>query len=142
MVSDCAGVKTIAECIESFDLGAGVDRNVDIDTVPGSAVPFVTANEELVKILRRKSPPSGLCTPPHQTTVPANPKYSGDSVGSASSWSSSDSREEHFTHQFAYQFVNASRRAVGRQLQEIPWLLESCNELISRFWHYSPSTKL
>ena len=143
MVSHCAGLKTITECIESFDIGARADRKIDIDTVPGSVVPFVTANEELIKILRRReSPPLGPCTPPHQTTVPADPKYSGDSVESASSWSSSDSREEHFTHQFAYQFVNASRRAVERQLQEIPWLLESCNELISRFWHCSPGTNL
>ena len=142
MVSDCSGVKTISEGIETFDLKAAAENTVDIDTLPASMVPFVTANEELIKILRRRETPSlQPCTPPNQTTVPANPKYSGNSIESAESWSSSDSRAEHFTHLFGYQFINASRRAVGRQLQKIPWLLEGCNELISRFGTYLPSTK-
>jgi len=142
-VSKCVGVQIVSEAMKTFDLKAAVDQPVDIDNFPAVMVPFVTANEELIKILRSRQTPSlQPCTPPNQTTVPANPKYSGDSIGSADSWSSSDSREEHFTHQFAYQFITASRRAVGKQLREIPWLVDGCDALISRFWHYSPGTNL
>jgi hypothetical protein len=123
----------ISDGIEVLDLKAIADNTVDIDLLPSSMVPFVTANEELVKILRRReTSPLDPRTPPNQTTVPANPKYSGESIESADSWSSSDSRAEHFTHLFAYQFVNASKRAVKKQLWKIPWLKESCNELIGR----------
>jgi hypothetical protein len=138
--SDFVGVKTISDGLESLDLKAIANQTLDLESLSLSMgslgfvmVPFVTANEELIKILRRRET-SHLDprTPPTQTTVPANPKYSGESTESTDSWSSSDSRPEHFTHLFAYQFVNASRRAVQKQLGKIPWLKESCNELIGR----------
>jgi hypothetical protein len=121
-------------------LKAIADNTVDFDTL-GPMGSFVTANEELVKILRRReASPLEPRTPPNQTTVPTNPQYSGESTESADSWSSSDSRPEHFTHQFAYQFVNASRQAIKKQLWKIPWLRGSCNELISRLpTHFSPA---
>jgi hypothetical protein len=114
-------------------LKAIADNTVDFDTLGLVMGSFVTSNEELVKILRRRE--ASLLeprTPPNQTTVPTNPKYSGESIESADSWSSSDSRPEHFTHLFAYQFVNASRHAIKKQLGKISWLRESCNELIGR----------
>ena len=109
---------------------------------------FVSANKELIKILRRReNPPPQPHTPPNRTTVPANPNYSGGSTDSASSgsssdsWSSADSRPEHFTHQFVYQFINASQQAVEAQLGRIPWLIESCNELICRSARLSLNAK-
>jgi hypothetical protein len=97
-------------------------------------VPFVMANQELIKILRRREASSlETRTPPNKTTIPANPKFSAESTASSDSWSSSDSRAEHFTHQFAYQFINASLLSVKTCIGNIPWLQQSCNELISRF---------
>jgi hypothetical protein len=136
--SDFVGINAISDGIEALDLQAIADQTLDLDTLNLVMGSFVTANEELSKILRRREASSlEPRTPPNRTTVPANPKYSGESTESANSWSSSDSRAEHFTHQFAYQFINASRRVVQRQLGKIHWLTENCNELISRL-HPSP----
>jgi hypothetical protein len=148
MKSNFVGVKTISDGIEALDLKAIADKTFNLDAmswVMGSLSwvmgSFVTANEELIKILRRReTSPLDPCTPPNQTTVPSNPKYSGGSIESADSWTSSDSRAEHFTHQFVYQFVNASLQAIQRQLGKISWLIESCNELISRFGPHIPTT--
>jgi hypothetical protein len=130
MKSNFVGVKTISDGIEALDLKAIADKTFDLDAmslVMGSLSwvmgSFVTANEELIKILRRReTSPLDPRTPPNRTTVPPNPKYSGESIESVDSWTSSDSRAEHFTHQFVYQFVNASLQSVQRQLGKISWL--------------------
>jgi hypothetical protein len=139
MKSDFVGVSTISDGIDALDLKAIANKTLDLDTlslmmgslslVMGS---FVTANRELLKIIqRREASTLEPRTPPAQTTIPSNPNFSGESTDSSNSWSSSDSKAEHFTHQFAYQFINASLIAVEKQLGTIPWLKESCNELIS-----------
>jgi hypothetical protein len=148
MKSDFVGTNAISDGIEALDLKAIADKTFDLESLSLSMgslglvmVLFVTANEELIKILRRReTSPLDPRTPPDQTTVPPNPKYSGESIESADSWTSSDSRAEHFTHQFVYQFTNASLQAIQRQLGKISWLIESCNELISRFGPHIPTT--
>jgi hypothetical protein len=141
--SNFVGVKTISDGIKMLDLKAVADKTVDIDMIPSLMVPFVTANNQLIKILRRReTSPLDPHTPPNQTTVPLNPKYSGESIESSDSWTSSDSRAQHFTHQFVYQFVDASLEAIQKQLGKISWLKESCNELISRFGTHIPTTKI
>ena len=124
----------ISDGIEGLDFNAIANQTVDADSLSAVTSWFVIVNQELVKVLkRRENLPLEQRTPPNQTTIPANPKFSGDSTGSSNSWSSSDSNPEHFTHLFAYQFINASLLAVQKYLGKIPWLEEKCNTLTHRF---------
>jgi hypothetical protein len=62
-------------------------------------------------------------TPPNQTTVPADPKFSKGSIISTGSTSSAASKAEHFTEKFAEAFIEASFQSISRQLGEnISWL--------------------
>jgi hypothetical protein len=132
--SEFLGVNVISDGIEGLDFNAIANQTVDPDTLSLALGSFVIANEELVKILRRReSLPLEQRTPPNQTTIPADPKFSGESTDSSNSWSSSDSNPEHFTHLFAYQFINASLVAVRKYFGKIPWLEEKCNTIIHTF---------
>jgi hypothetical protein len=131
--SNSIGVKTISDGIEKLNLKAIEDQSLDLDSLNAVMGNFVTANEELVKILqRRKNKPLESQTPPNQATTPSNPRFSGESTDSTDSWSSTDSKPEHFTHLFAYQFINASLLAMKKEFGSIPWLKESFKKLINR----------
>jgi hypothetical protein len=95
---------------------------------------LVLANQELIKILQRhKNLPLQQHTPPNQTTIPTNSKFSRESTDSINSRSSSNSNAEHFTHLFAYQFINAFLLVVQKYFGKISWLDEKYNTMMHRF---------
>ena len=122
--------------IASLDLNAVANYTFDLDSVGTLMGGFVLANEELVKLLWKRSRPSKSTfrTPPGQTTVPANPDYSGGST------SSSDSKPEKYTQNFTLSFFNATLRAVRRFLMpQLFWLKEDHRDLITMYRPYLTS---
>ena len=117
------GIRVVSDGLRSLDLNAIANPTFDLDSLSTTLGVFAVANRELIKILRRKPDSSFMpYTPPFQTTVPANPKYSGGSTYSKDSWTSADSNDEHYTHTFAYQFINASFLAIENRLGPPSWL--------------------
>ena len=127
------GIEFISDEIKAMNLNSIKDA-LNSDTLHVASIRFVTANLELLEILRRpEASVSESHTSSNERTIPANPKPSRESTNLSDSWLSSDSRAEPFTHQFVYQFVNATLLAVEMELGRISWLKESCNTLMNWF---------
>ena len=76
----------VSDELEALDLEVISDPGFDPDVLSGPMHHFVAANLELVKILRRdKASPQEPRTPPDKSTVPVNPKFSGESTDSTES---------------------------------------------------------
>jgi len=58
-------------------------------------------------------------TPPHQTTVPADPNFSGGSVVSKSS---SDSKGEPYVQTFADRFIDSALTTLQPYLDDLDWI--------------------
>jgi hypothetical protein len=146
------GTASLARLIESLDRNAIAARQHNYNTY-GPLDPndiallagFVTATAELVKILKRRSPKvqnrQGSSTPV-QPTFPQDPDYSGgsteskDSNRSNDSAGSTDSKAEHFTHQYAYQFLLATVNAFGlihESKHDVPWIHPDLSMFITTY---------
>ena len=126
------GMAAVSNEIRTLNLNAIATPTFDLDSLSSHTLAvFAVANRELIKILQRKSDvsSSGPSTPQFRTTVPANPNYSGGSAGSKDSWTSGDSKDEHYTHTFAYQFINASFLAIQHRLGRMSWLQNRYQQL-------------
>jgi hypothetical protein len=138
----------IARLIEAFDMNAiasgqfkfAAYQGLDLDDVALIAN-FVSATEELVKILmRRPGAKTGQSvTTPVRPTFPQDPDYSGESTKSKDSndsAGSADSKPEHFTHIYAYQFVLATLNAFERIHEnrvDILWIHSSLSKFITTY---------
>jgi hypothetical protein len=117
--------------MRSLDMQAVKEHKIifeNITTWP--ALRFEPAYEALVSVLAkapRVGPSSdGTCrqeqtqdpqkTPPNQSTVPANPNYSGSTA------SSSDSKAETFTDRFVDRFVESTIYSLREITRNMPWL--------------------
>ena len=117
---------------QKFDYTA---TGLDVDDIV-SLVLFVTAAEELAKvILKRASLPTrhrSQPTTPVQPTFPANPNYSKESTGSDQSAGSADSKPEHYTDRYAYDFIRATMGALRDHVENIPWISSRLSKLTLR----------
>jgi hypothetical protein len=77
--------------------------------------------ETLFKRLRPAKQKPMFSTPPQQTTVPANPIYSGGSMNSADTSSSTESKPELYAQDVAKDFVKATYVSIRRWLVGMEW---------------------
>jgi len=97
---------------------------------------FVTAAEELAKIILKRTslPTSRMSQPttPVQPTFAANPDYSKDSTSSDQSAGSADSKAEHYTDRYAYDFTRATIMTLRDHVENIPWISSRLSKLTLR----------
>ena len=116
--------------MRSLDMQAVKEHKIIFDNITTwPALRFEPAYKALIRVLEkapRVEPPSGSTrrqeqpdpekTPPTQSTVPADPNFSGSTA------SSSDSKAESFTDRFADRFVEGTLGALEQITINIPWL--------------------
>jgi hypothetical protein len=110
-------------------------HTVDFETLGWPAPYFDAAYMALIRVLQRPlsaTSPAPYKTPPHQTTVPANPNLSNESGSSMESNASCESKPETFTKRFMADFVTGTLNSIRRELaMTIPWLRQEHNFYLS-----------
>jgi len=106
------------------------------ELVPGDIAAlalFVTAAKELAKVILKRAPlptrHGSQPTTPVQPTFPANADYSKESTGSGGS---ADSKPEHYTDRYAYDFTRATMGALEDHVENIPWISSRLSKLTFR----------
>ena len=94
-------------------------RKVNYDALQLGNFGNVYAALNSVMERRHSSNRTELRTPPHQTTIPVDPAYSGASVVSKSS---SDSKGEPFVQKFADRFIDSSLSSLQPYLNDLDWM--------------------
>ena len=109
------GIDNVANSINSIDMEDVKFGTFNFETPQLGR--FENAYDALVSVLeKRKSSskrPRKPQTPPNQTTIPANPKFSG---------SSTESKGEPFVQKFADRFTDSSLGAVRSWLDNFSWI--------------------
>lgn len=126
--TESLGVNEVCQGMEILDMEGGkVQWRILQRSWP--ALAFATAYERLSSILERGQSSSSknalamYATPPNQTTIPADPKYSNESERSLNTISSGDDEREHYTELFANDFVAASMTVFRLYVAEtMSWL--------------------
>jgi hypothetical protein len=142
------GTTFIARLIEGFDMNAIASGQVDFAVYQGLDLNdvvlignFASATAQLAKILQRRpiAQKGRRSSTPVQPTFPQDPDYSGgstESKNSNDSAGSTDSKPEHFTHQYAFQFVdvtvNAFRR-IHKNNIDIRWINSALSKFITTY---------
>jgi len=126
LLTGCLGVEEICQGMAAMDMEAVRARKVNWRTLEKSwpALAFSNAYARLSSILEKGQSSSatlaGYTTPPNQTTIPVDPKYSDKS---GSTISSGDEKREHYAELFANDVVTASITALQLDARPtIPWL--------------------
>jgi hypothetical protein len=125
--------------MRAVDMEAVKARTVDYETLGWPATYFSAAYKSLIRVLQRPlsttptqyKTSAPYDTPPHQTTVPANPNLSKESDSSMGTDSSCQSKPEPFTERFMDEFVTGVLGSIDRELMPIPWLRQEHNFYLS-----------
>ena len=120
------GIENISRQISSLDMVKVANLSVDLEEL--NLAYFGIAYQALITLLEKrqaKTPAADFQTPPGQTTIPANPNFSGESGSSA------ESKPEYFPHTFADRFIGACYLAVQRQIGGLTWMHQQCRPQLS-----------
>src|SRR2546423_6266849 len=113
----------------------GAEADV-LDMLTGLGLPhFTQGYTSLGTLLSRRrtsigTNPVNYSTPPGQTTVPLNPKFSGGSSSSA------ESKAEPYAQNVATKFLEMTFLTIARWVQRLPWATPDAQAFIYR--QYNP----
>lgn len=94
-------------------------RKVNYDALQLGNFGIVYAALNSVMERRHSSNRTEFRTPPHQTTIPVDPAFSGASVVSKSS---SDSKAEPYVQTFADRFIDSTLTSLQPYLNDLVWM--------------------
>jgi hypothetical protein len=133
-------IESISNGMRALDMASVKAHKVNFKNLDWPATYFVGAYKGLIRVLQRplpSAPPllssapllsstptsAPYKTPPHQTTVPANPNLSKESDSSLGSSSSCESKPEPFIELFMADFVAGVLNSIEDELaMPISWL--------------------